>query len=114
MTGTSTTFLTTFRVGDTITIGAQSVVISAIASNTSMTTAAITSLHVNSAYSGGYSIVSRDTQFAGMYSLIPDSITIFPKAGEIYKIKWNIINAAQGIYPRLVLPVNHIVVAQEP
>jgi len=113
VTGTATTFLTTFKVGDTITIGTQSAVIAAIASNTSMTTASIASLHVNSTYSG-YCLIPRDTQFAAMYSFIPESTAIFPSAGELYKIKWNIIVAAQGIYPRLVLPVNHIVVAQEP
>lgn len=113
VTGTATTFLTTFKVGDTITIGAQNAVIVQIASNTSMTTDPILSLHVNSSYSG-YSLVPRDTQFAGMYSFIPDSTTIFPTAGQIYKIKWNISNAAQGIYPRLVLPLHHIVVVQEP
>lgn len=113
VTGTATTFLTTFKVGDTITIGTQSAVIAAIASNTSMTTASIASLHVNSTYSG-YCLIPRDTQFAAMYSFIPESTAIFPSAGELYKIKWNIIVAAQGIYPRLVLPVNHVVVAQEP
>lgn len=42
VTGVGTQFLNTFRIGDTITINAETVVISAIASDTSMTVAAIT------------------------------------------------------------------------
>lgn len=102
VTGTATTFLSTFKVGDIITIGAQNAVISTVTSNTSMVTAPLSSLHVNLTYSG-YCLIPRDTQFAAMYSFIPESTAIFPFAGELYKIKWNIIVAAQGIYPRLVL-----------
>ncbi|MFA5986944.1 MAG: tail fiber domain-containing protein [Parcubacteria group bacterium] len=55
VTGVGTKFLSTFRVGGTITIGAQTVAISAIASDTSMTTAAITAANteVSYTYSGG-------------------------------------------------------------
>ena len=54
VTGVGTQFTNTFKVGDTITIPAstgQAVVISAIASDTSMTTAAITNLNSAVAYS---------------------------------------------------------------
>jgi len=50
VTGVGTLFTRTFQVGDTITIGGQTVAISAIASDTSMTTAAITSANTNVAY----------------------------------------------------------------
>ena len=50
VTGTNTQFTNTFKVGDTITIGGQTVAISAIASDTSMTTAAITNANTNAAY----------------------------------------------------------------
>jgi hypothetical protein len=48
--GTGTQFLNTFKVGDTITINLETVAISAIASNTSMTVAAITGANSNVAY----------------------------------------------------------------
>lgn len=50
VTGLNTTFTRTFNVGDTITIGGQTVAISAIASDTSMTTAAITAANSGVAY----------------------------------------------------------------
>jgi len=50
VTGTGTFFLSNFKVGDTITIGTDTVTISAIASDTSMTTTAIATAHTNSAY----------------------------------------------------------------
>jgi len=50
VTGVGTQFLNTFKVGDTITIVGQTVAISAIASNTSMTTAAITNANSGVAY----------------------------------------------------------------
>lgn len=50
VTGTGTQFTNTFKVGDTITIGGQTVAISAIASDTSMTTAAITAANTAAAY----------------------------------------------------------------
>ncbi len=55
VTGTNTKFLSTFRIGNTITIGSQTVAISAIASDTSMTTAAITAANSGATYtySGG-------------------------------------------------------------
>ena len=61
VTGSSTQFLNTFKIGDTITIGGQTVAITAIASNISMTTAAITS-----ANSGvGYTLVGG-TRFSAL------------------------------------------------
>lgn len=73
VTGVNTTFLDTFKVGDSITVPhiggstgtPQTVVISAIASNTSMTTAAITSANsgVNYSLAGGtlFSIAGNGT-----------------------------------------------------
>lgn len=48
--GTSTEFLNTFKVGDTITVGGETKAISAIASNVAMTTAAFSTTHTASAY----------------------------------------------------------------
>ncbi|HLP86575.1 MAG TPA: tail fiber domain-containing protein [Candidatus Paceibacterota bacterium] len=56
VTGVGTQFLNTFKVGDTITINGETVTISAIASNTSMTTGAIT--NANSAVA--YTLVGGD------------------------------------------------------
>jgi hypothetical protein len=50
VTGVGTQFLNTFKIGDTITINGETVAISAIASNTSMTTAAITGANSGVAY----------------------------------------------------------------
>jgi hypothetical protein len=50
VTGVNTRFTNTFKVGDTITINGETVAISAIASNTSMTTAAITNANSGVAY----------------------------------------------------------------
>jgi len=50
VTGVGTLFLNTFKIGDTITINGETVAISAIASNTSMTTAAITGANAAVAY----------------------------------------------------------------
>ena len=50
VTGVGTQFTNTFKVGDTITINAETVAISAIASDTSMTTAAITGANSGVAY----------------------------------------------------------------
>jgi hypothetical protein len=59
VTGVGTLFTRTFVVGDTITIGGQTVAISAIASDTSMTTAAITNANTTVAYTltGGSRLV---------------------------------------------------------
>jgi hypothetical protein len=59
VTGFGTLFTRTFKVGDTVTIGGQTVAISAIASDTSMTTAAITNANTTIAYSltGGTRLV---------------------------------------------------------
>ncbi|XLQ20371.1 MAG: tail fiber domain-containing protein [Candidatus Moraniibacteriota bacterium] len=51
VTGTNTKFTSTFRVGNQITIGADTVTISAIASDTSMTTGSVTSANTNATYS---------------------------------------------------------------
>lgn len=50
VTGTNTSFLSTFRIGNTITIGSDTVTIATIASNTSMTTTTISSAHTNATY----------------------------------------------------------------
>ncbi|MGH2563472.1 MAG: hypothetical protein ACRDE5_03100, partial [Ginsengibacter sp.] len=50
VTGVGTQFLNTFKIGDTITIGGETKAISAIASNTSMTTAAFTGANSGVAY----------------------------------------------------------------
>ena len=50
LTGTNTKFTSTFRVGNQITIGSDTVTISAIASDTSMTTDAITNANTNATY----------------------------------------------------------------
>lgn len=50
VTGVGTQFTNTFKIGDTITINGQTVAITAIASNTSMTTAAITGANTAVAY----------------------------------------------------------------
>jgi len=50
VTGVGTKFTNTFKVGDTITINGQSVAISAIASDTSMTTAVILNANTNVSY----------------------------------------------------------------
>jgi hypothetical protein len=50
VTGTGTAFLNIFRIGDVITISGESQTITAIASNTSMTTTAWTSAHTSAAY----------------------------------------------------------------
>lgn len=51
ITGVGTQFTNTFKIGDTITIGSETKTISAIGSDTSLTTAAFTSAHSNSTYS---------------------------------------------------------------
>ena len=82
VTGVNTTFLDTFKVGDSVTlphIGGsagtpQTVVISAIASNTSMTTAAITSANsgVNYSLSGGtlFSVAGNGKMTAAIASTL--------------------------------------------
>ena len=75
VTGSGTQFLNTFKTGDTITIGGQTVAITAIASNISMTTAAITS-----ANSGvGYTLVggTRFSAFGnGNVSISTGALTV--------------------------------------
>jgi hypothetical protein len=50
VTGSGTQFLNTFKIGDNITIGGETVAITNIATNTSMTTATISSTNTNVAY----------------------------------------------------------------
>ena len=50
LTGVGTQFTNTFKVGDTVTVGGQTVAISAIGSDTSMTVAAITNANTSVAY----------------------------------------------------------------
>lgn len=50
VTGVGTQFLNTFKVGDTVTIGGQTVAITAVNNNTSMTTATITNANSNVSY----------------------------------------------------------------
>jgi len=72
VTGVGTQFTNTFKIGDTITIGGQTVTISNIASNTSMTTGAITSANSNVSYtlSGGsrFSVLGNGNVGIGVIS----------------------------------------------
>jgi hypothetical protein len=88
VTGLSTQFLNTFKVGDTISIGGQTVAISAIASNTSMTTAAITNPNIAVPYfltsttgpgnvsnsAGGTTVTGVGTEFLNTFK-VGDTIT---------------------------------------
>ena len=73
VTGVLTQFLSTFKVGDTITIGGQTVAISAIASDTSMTTAAITNLNSAVAYTlvGGDRFAVKGNGNVGIGTITP-------------------------------------------
>ena len=73
VTGVGTQFTNTFKVGDTITIGGQTVAISAIASDTSMTTAAITNANTNVAYTlaGGDRFVVKGNGNVGIGTTNP-------------------------------------------
>ena len=95
VTGVNTLFLDTFKVGDSITIPSagtaaspQTVVISAIASNTSMTTAAITSANsgVNYSLVGGSSLLvtgsGNVTTGLGQLSVTGGQI-VFPAAANV-------------------------------
>lgn len=81
VTGLGTQFTNTFKVGDSITIGGQTVVISAIASDTSMTTAAITSAHstgVAYTLTGGVRLAVLGNGYTGFGTLTPVApITIY-------------------------------------
>ncbi len=73
VTGSGTQFTNTFKVGDTITIGGQTVAISAIASDTSMTTATITAANTNAAYTltGGDRFVVKGNGSVGIGTTAP-------------------------------------------
>lgn len=92
VTGVGTQFLNTFKVGDTVTIAGQTVAISAIASDTSMTTAAITNANSNVAYTltGGerFSVAGNGdvtaTQFCvSALNAAPANSTDTGRTGEI-------------------------------
>jgi len=78
VTGTNTQFTNTFKVGDTITIGGQTVAISAIGSNTSMTTAAITNANTSAAYTltGGNRFVVSGNGNVGIGTSTPAASAI--------------------------------------
>ena len=84
VTGTGTQFTNTFKVGDTITIGGQTVAISAIASDTSMTTAAITNANTNVAYTltGGDRFVVKGNGNVGVGTVSPNSLLDIYKVGS--------------------------------
>jgi len=73
--GTSTLFTNTFRVGDSITIGGQTVAITAIASDVSMTTTPITNLHDSVTYtlSGGRRFHVKGNGTVGVGVTVPTS-----------------------------------------
>jgi hypothetical protein len=75
VTGVGTEFLNTFKVGDNVTIGGQTVAISAIANNTSMTTAAITNANTNATYTltGGSRLVVKGNGRVGIGTTSPTS-----------------------------------------
>ncbi len=76
VTGVGTQFLNTFKIGDTITIGGQTVAISAIASDTSMTTAAITNANSGVAYTlvGGTRMVVQGNGNVGIGVAAPAAL----------------------------------------
>jgi hypothetical protein len=81
VTGVGTFFTRSFNVGDTITIGGQTVAISAIASDTSMTTAAITNANTNATYTvvGGtkFSVdANGDVTIAGDLTVNGTTVTV--------------------------------------
>lgn len=103
VTGTYTKFTSTFAVGDTVTIGGQAVVISAIASDTSMTTAAITNANTNVGY--GVTAVNRFNVLGNGYVGIG---TTAPK----YKLDIQTASLAstagtQSVALRLTTPTNN-------
>ncbi len=89
VTGVGTKFTNTFKVGDTITIGGQSVVISVIGSDTSMTTAAILLANTNVAYTltGGtrFAVAGNGTVSIGT-AMLASSTTgeLQVKASSVY------------------------------
>ena len=85
VTGVGTQFTNTFKVGDTITIGVQTVAISAIASDTSMTTAAITAANTNVAYTlvGGDRFAVKGNGNVGIGTTNPGSYRLYVSGGEV-------------------------------
>jgi hypothetical protein len=75
VTGVDTQFTNTFKIGDTITIGGQTVAISVITSDTVMTTAAITNANTNVAYTlvGGDRFVVKGNGNVGIGTVVPVS-----------------------------------------
>ncbi|MCM2339341.1 MAG: DUF5011 domain-containing protein [Burkholderiales bacterium] len=86
VTGNGTEFTNTFKVGDTITVGGQTVAISAIASDTSMTTAAITNANTNAAYTlvGGTRMVVKGNGNVGIGLTNPSARLHISEAGPAY------------------------------
>ncbi|MEI6426579.1 MAG: hypothetical protein WCO66_04475, partial [Candidatus Absconditabacteria bacterium] len=76
ITGTNTQFTNTFKVGDSITIGTDTVTISAITSDTVMTTSTITNAHTNSAYTlvGGDRFVVKGNGNVGIGTTSPSAV----------------------------------------
>jgi hypothetical protein len=75
VTGTGTQFTNTFQIGDSITIGGQTVVISAIISDNSITTAAITNGNSGAVYtlSGGNRFHVKGNGNVGVGAVSPTS-----------------------------------------
>ena len=75
LTGVGTQFTNTFKVGDTVTVGGQTVAISAIGSDTSMTVAAITNANTSVAYTltGGSRLAVLGNGNVGIGTMAPKS-----------------------------------------
>jgi hypothetical protein len=75
ITGVGTQFTNTFKVGDSITIGSETVVISAITSDSSMTTSAIANANSGASYSlaGGSRLTVLGNGNVGVGTSTPDS-----------------------------------------
>lgn len=92
VTGVGTQFTNTFKIGDTITIGGQTVAISAIASDTSLTTAAITNANTAVSYTlvGGDRFVVKGNGYVGIGTNSPTSpLHIVDTTGSAFKLVTN-------------------------
>src|SRR3989338_4202773 len=97
VTGVGTQFLNTFKVGDTITINAETVAISAIASDTSMTTAAITGANSGVAYTlvGGTRFSVLGNGNVGIGTTTPLALADFRKNTDTSTTWWT--DAVSGL-----------------